>query len=226
MNAERRGDAIDGKRIVRTGYDTIAETYLRARSSDREDVRLLAELAERLPDGARVLDAGCGAGVPVAGLLSERFRVTGVDISAAQIALARELAPDAEFIQADMATLDFPDGSFDAIVSYFAIIHVPRDEHSAVLANFHRMLTPGGLLLLSTGAGDNPDDTEENWLGGGATMYWSHYGHAENLRMISAAGFDIIWDRLVTEDAEFGGGSHLFVLATRRDDAFSPRPEH
>jgi ubiquinone/menaquinone biosynthesis C-methylase UbiE len=204
---------MNGKRIVQDGYDILAATYLRARSSDREDVRLLAELAQRLPDGARVLDAGCGAGVPVAQILSQRFHVTGVDISAAQIALARELLPDATFIQADMTALDFPDGSFDAIVSYFAIIHVPREEHSLVLGNFHRMLTPGGLLLISTGAGDNPDDTEEDWLGGGATMYWSHYGRTDNLRMIAEAGFDIIWERLVTEDEEFGGGTHLFVLA-------------
>jgi ubiquinone/menaquinone biosynthesis C-methylase UbiE len=207
---------MNGKRIVQDGYDILAETYLRARSSNREDVRLLAELAQRLPDGARVLDAGCGAGVPVARNLSERFRVTGVDISAAQIGLARELAPAAEFIQADMTTLDFPDGSFDAIVSYFAIIHVPREEHPAVLANFRRMLTPGGLLLLSTGSGDNPADTEDNWLDGGATMYWSHYGHADNLRMIADAGFNIVWERLVSEDEEFGGGTHLFVLAERR----------
>ncbi|HEX5166465.1 MAG TPA: methyltransferase domain-containing protein [Thermomicrobiales bacterium] len=207
---------MNSKRIVQDGYDILAETYLRVRSNDREDVRLLAELAQRLPDGAKVLDAGCGAGVPVAQILSERCRVTGVDISAAQIALARELVPAAEFIQADMAGLDFPDGSFDAIVSYFAIIHVPREEHPAILANFHRMLAPGGLLLLSTGAGDNPDDTEDNWLDGGATMYWSHYGHADNLRLIAEADFDIILERLVTEDEEFGGGTHLFVLAQAR----------
>jgi hypothetical protein len=65
------------------------------------------------------------------------------------------------------------------------------------------------------GAGDNPDDTEDDWLGGGATMYWSHYGRDENLRLIAEAGFRIIWDRLVTEDEAFGGGTHLFVLAER-----------
>lgn len=206
---------MNGKRIVQDGYDTLAEAYLRVRRDDSEDVRLLDDLAARLPDGARVLDAGCGAGTPVSLALSGRFMVTGVDISATQIALARDAVPNAVFIQADMTLLAFPDATFGAIVSYFAIIHVPRDDHPALLANFQRMLTPGGLLLVAMGASDNPEDTEDNWLGGGAAMYWSHYGRADNLRLISEAGFQIIWERLVTEEEAFGGGTHLFVLAQR-----------
>jgi SAM-dependent methyltransferase len=204
---------VNGKRIVREGYDVLAEAFLRVRSTDSEDVRLLAELSSRLPDGARILDAGCGAGIPVASTLSERFNVVGVDISERQIALARENVTNAEFIQADLVTLDLPDASFDAIVSYYAIIHVPREEHPVLLANFRRMLVPGGLLLVSMGASDNPDGTEDNWLDGGAPMYWSHFGREDNLRMLADAGFDIIWERLVTEEEEFGGGTHLFVLA-------------
>jgi SAM-dependent methyltransferase len=204
---------VNGKQIVQDGYDVLAEAYLRVRRTDSEDVRLLAELSSRLPDGARILDAGCGAGIPVASTLSERFSVVGVDISERQIALARENVTNAEFIQADLVTLDLPDASFDAIVSYYAIIHVPRAEHPALLANFRRMLVPGGLLLVSMGASDNPDGTEDNWLDGGAPMYWSHFGREDNLRMLADAGFDIIWERLVTEEEEFGGGTHLFVLA-------------
>lgn len=204
---------MNGKRIVQDGYDVLAEAYLRVRSTDSEDVRLLDELSARLPDGARVLDAGCGAGVPVTRILSDRFRVVGVDISERQVALARQNVPNAEFIQTDLVTLDLPAASFDAIVSYYAIIHVPRQEHPELLANFYRMLAPGGLLLVSMGAGDNPDGTEDNWLDGGAPMYWSHYGREDNLRMTANVGFEIIWDRLVTEDEKFGGGTHLFVLA-------------
>jgi SAM-dependent methyltransferase len=204
---------VNGKQIVQDGYDVLAEAYLRVRRTDSEDVRLLADLSSRLPDGARILDAGCGAGIPVASTLSERFSVVGVDISERQIALARENVTNAEFIQADLVTLDLPDASFDAIVSYYAIIHVQREEHPVLLANFRRMLVPGGLLLVSMGASDNPDGTEDNWLDGGAPMYWSHFGREDNLRMLADAGFDIIWERLVTEEEEFGGGTHLFVLA-------------
>ncbi|HUG15101.1 MAG TPA: class I SAM-dependent methyltransferase, partial [Thermomicrobiales bacterium] len=122
----------DPKLIVGAGYDAIAARYLNTRRAGAADLELLDDLAARLPDGASVLDLGCGAGVPVAQRLAGRLLVTGVDISAAQIALARQLVPDATFLQADMTALDFPDGAFDAVVSFYAIIHVPREEHPAL----------------------------------------------------------------------------------------------
>jgi SAM-dependent methyltransferase len=200
---------------VRAGYDAVAEEYLAARGTGADELRLLQDLIARLPDGARVLDAGCGAGIPVTRALSERFTVTGVDFSEAQIALARRHVPKATLLCRDMCSLDFPDNAFDAICSFYAVIHVPREQHPALLRSFHRLLVPGGLLLLSMGASDLPDDVEENWLGAGAPMYWSHYGRETNLRMLQEAGFTVIQEGLITEEAAFGGGTHLFVLASR-----------
>lgn len=204
---------MDGRAIVRDGYNAIAVEYLRTRRDDSNDMRLLADLMDRLPDGAAVLDAGCGAGVPVAQRLSERFAVTGVDLSEAQIALAREFVPDATFLVQDIAGLSLADESFDAVVSLYAIIHVPRELHPAVLLGFHRVLRPGGFLLLSTGAEDNDGDVDDNWLAACAPMYWSHYGRDVNLRLIADAGFTILSEELVAEDEAFGGGTHLFVMA-------------
>ena len=120
--------AVDPKTTVQQGYDRIAEQYLawtlHTREQERE--RYAAVLLDALPDGARVLDLGCGAGLPTTRALARRFRVTGVDISARQIALAREHVPEAEFIQADMTQLDLPPDSFDGVTAFYAIIHVPR----------------------------------------------------------------------------------------------------
>ena len=164
---------MDFKKTVREGYNAIANRYLAGRTRDSADVRLLGEFSERLPANAQVLDAGCGAGVPISRMLSERFRVTGVDFSEAQIELARRNVPAGTFFCEDMTKLDFPDQSFDGITSYYAIIHVPREEHRALLANFHRMLKPGGLALLCLGAEHLIDDVDEDFYG--ARMYWSHY---------------------------------------------------
>jgi len=68
---------MEDKAIVREGYNAIAARYLATRSEDSEDVRLLQELVERVPKGVQVLDAGCGAGVPVTRYLSGYFDVTG-----------------------------------------------------------------------------------------------------------------------------------------------------
>jgi ubiquinone/menaquinone biosynthesis C-methylase UbiE len=201
------------KEIVRKGYDAIAARYLAARSEDSEDVRLLQELVQRLSPGSKVLDAGCGAGVPVTRRLSESFSVTGVDFSEAQIRLARQLVPRAQFVLQDITQLAFPDDSFDAICSYYAIIHIPRGEHSSILRNFHRMLRPSGLALLCLGASDLERDIEEDYLG--SRMYWSHFDSKTNLRMIQKTGFDLIWSRTVA-DVSSPGSVHLFVLAQTR----------
>jgi SAM-dependent methyltransferase len=204
----------ENKEIVREGYDAIAESYLAARSGSHPgDIELLQELIQRLPRGAKVLDAGCGAGIPVTRMLSQSFDVIGVDFSEEQIRLARKLVPETEFICRNIIGLDFPDESFDAICSYYTIIHVPREEHRGLLQNFHRILKPGGLVLLCMGAGDLSEGIEEDFFG--TRMYWSHFDAETSLRMLEDCRFHIIWSRIVTEQLIFGGGQHLFVLAQK-----------
>jgi len=202
-----------GKEVVRTGYDVIAREYVRDRRLDARQLSLLQDLADHLHQGARVLDAGCGAGVPITRWLSERFRVIGVDISEEQIRLAREFVPEAAFLCRDMTALDFPDGSFDAICSFYAVIHVPREEHAALLQNFARMLRPGGVALVCLGAGDWPGEVEGFY---GAPMYWSHFDAETNLRLLQDAGFTLLRHEIVPDslDPEIAA-RHLFVLAQK-----------
>jgi len=203
----------DHKETVKTGYNAIADRYLAERTRDSEDVRLLDELTTRLQAGAKVLDAGCGAGVPISQMLSKKFEVTGVDFSEAQIELAKKNVPNATFICQDMTQLDFPDNTFDGISSYYAIIHIPREEHQLLLANFHRILKLNGLALLCLGAENLIDDIDENFLG--TRMYWSHYDSETYLEMLTQCGFFILLSKLVA-DASCEGAGHLFVLVQKQ----------
>jgi SAM-dependent methyltransferase len=203
---------MDFKRTVKEGYNAIADRYLAERTRDSEDVRLLSEFVERLPENASVLDAGCGAGIPISQMLRERFYVTGVDFSEAQVELAKKNVPNAQFLCEDMTKLDFQDDTFDGIVSYYAIIHIPRQEHQSLLVNFYRMLKPDGLALLCLGAEHLIDDVDDNYLG--TRMYWSHYDTETYLRMLKECGFSILWSKHVT-DSTCEGAGHLFVLAQK-----------
>jgi len=203
---------MDFKKTVREGYNAIANRYLAERTRDSEDVRLLNDFIERLPADAKVLDAGCGAGIPISQKLSERFQVTGVDFSGAQIELAKKNVPDGTFLCEDMTKLGFPENSFDGITSYYAIIHIPREEHQALLVNFHRMLKPGGFALLCLGAENLVDDVDENFLG--TRMYWSHYDTETYLKLLKECGFSILWSKRVADESCEGAG-HLFVLAQK-----------
>jgi SAM-dependent methyltransferase len=200
------------KKLVQAGYNAIAAEYLATRSETSEDVQLLQELVTRLPKGASILDAGCGAGVPVAKILSSFFDVTGVDFAQAQIEMAKRLVPNASFLCHDIVDLDLPDGAFDAICSYYAIIHIPRQEHPKLLQNFCRMLKPGGLALLCLGANNIEHDIEEDYHG--SPMYWSHFDAETNLRLIVEAGFEIILSKAIA-DSTCPTSKHLFVLASK-----------
>jgi ubiquinone/menaquinone biosynthesis C-methylase UbiE len=203
---------MDYKETVKTGYNKIAGQYLAERTRDSEDIRLLDDLIARLSDDAKVLDAGCGAGIPVAQILSDRFELTGVDFSEAQIDLARRHVPGAQFVCQDMTKLDYPKDTFDAIVSYYAIIHIPREQHRSLFVNFQRMLKRDGFALLCLGAESLVDDIDENYLG--TRMYWSHFGADTYLEMLEVIGFKLVWSRIVRDETCEGGG-HLFVLAQK-----------
>ena len=200
------------KKIVRTGYRNIVSTYAATRTRLSDDVQLLHHLVDHLPKGGMVIDAGCGSGVPVAQFLARSFQVTGVDFAEEQIRLAKEKVPNAEFICADITDLPFRDGIFDAVCSYYAIIHVPREEHPKLLLELHRILRPGGLVLLCMGAGDLPHSIGD-WYG--AEMFWSHYDRETNVSMMEEHGFDILWDKIIADPID-PAASHLFVLALKK----------
>ena len=203
---------MDGKDIVKQGYDTIAKSYLEIRNEESEDISLIGELITRLPRESLVLDAGCGAGVPIAKYLSKYFNIVGVDFSGSQIELAKENVPKGNFLIQDLTNLDFPNNHFDAIVSYYAIIHIPREEHKGIIKSFSQILKPGGLILTCMGANELKDDLSDNYLG--VQMYWSHYDSETNKKMVEDCGFQIIWAKEV-EDNTSPGSKHLFILAKK-----------
>jgi cyclopropane fatty-acyl-phospholipid synthase-like methyltransferase len=161
-----------------------------------------------LDDGDRVLDLGCGCGVPATATLAERFVVTGVDISPVQIDRARRLVPAALFVCQDMTHAEFPPESFEAIVSFFAIIHLPIEEQPGMFAKLSHWLRPGGYLLATVG--DRAwTGTEDDWHG--APMYWSHADRKTYLSWLEESGFEVLWTRFIPE----GSSGHTLVLAKR-----------
>jgi SAM-dependent methyltransferase len=208
----------DPKKIVADGYDEIAQRYLAwsTLAPSPERMRYLGRLLDLLPSGAEVLELGCGAGVPVTQTLAECCHVTGVDISAEQIALAERYVPDATFIRADMTTLDFPAGSFDAVVAFYALIHIPREEHAALLARIAGWLRPGGLLFATMGSHDSPDAVEPDWLG--TPMFFSHFDADTNRDLVRRAGLEIVAAEVVPEEEDGETVEFQWMVARKSAD--------
>ena len=185
-----RPDLNDPKAVVAQGYDRVAADYACLENeAEWPRMRWLKRLLKGLDAGSSVLDLGCGSGDPADIEIAKNHTVTGVDISEEQIRLARKNVPSGRFIHADAASVNFPADSFDAVVSFYALEHIPREEHAALLRRISRWLRVGGLLLLSTEAGEEKGVVGE-WLG--VPMFFSSFGPEAVEQMIQESGFEIL----------------------------------
>jgi cyclopropane fatty-acyl-phospholipid synthase-like methyltransferase len=200
--------------LVAAGYDTAIDTYESWAARIERDPRAewCHELVSRLPRGARVFELGCGGGTAETRTLAERFRLTGVDLSHEQLGRARRRVPEAAFVLADFTELELEQGSVDAVASFYALNHVPRELLAGLFARIHGWLSPGGLLLTTLGAIDSP-----GWTGGwlGAPTFFSGFPSDTNRRLLAGAGFDVLRDEVVEIREPDGKAMFNWVLATR-----------
>lgn len=200
---------MDPARIVRDGYDAIGEEYHRWSHASPVRIAYVERLLSLLPRDSTVLELGSGPGDPATRMLSSRHRVVGVELSAAQIAIARRHAPAASFVQADMTRLSVRRGSVDAIASFYALGHVPTDAQEALLRSFGSWLRPGGVLM--TNAPRTPGDDVEDWLG--TTMFFGGIGRDATVAALQAGGVRVT----SVDDVDEGGGERFLWLTGRKE---------
>jgi cyclopropane fatty-acyl-phospholipid synthase-like methyltransferase len=186
LSAHRAGQA--------GAFDAIGDRYDEAFPHKEGQVAAGGWLTASLPAGSRVLDVGCGTGVPTARQLATAgLRVTGVDLSAAMLALARQNVPDAEFLQEDLTRLlddgVLEPGSFEAATAFFALLMLPRAEIPGALESLRELLVPGGLLALGMVEAD-VDDMPIPFLGN--VIRVSGYLRQELRDLVADAGFEVV----------------------------------
>jgi len=205
-----RNKRADAARIVEGGYDEIAQAYHEQRDRFKSH-ELLSRFSALLPPGGDVLDAGCGAGIPVARFLVDAgSSVTGIDIASSMLRLARSHVPEACFLKMDMRWLGFADGRFDGVCAFYSLFHVPKDEHLQILIGFNRLLRRDGALIFCTG--------QSAWEGVedfyGTRMFWSHPDRQVTRQWVIDAGFSVT----MSEVQELGGEEHYWVMARKSTD--------
>jgi SAM-dependent methyltransferase len=180
---------------TRLAYDLAARRYhglfhdeMKEKAYDRA---LLDAFAGRLPSGARVCDAGCGPSAHLGRYLADKgLTVTGVDISERCVEMARAFNPGMSIVREDMQDLSFAAGAFDGVVAYYSIIHTPKAAVGRFFREFHRVLKPGGCLLLAVKAGASEGYLRE-LLGIPAEIYFSLFDEDEIAACFDEAGFAV-----------------------------------
>ena len=208
-----RAVAREPKEIVARGYDAIALRYAEwAGQVESPLLEWLRHLDSRLDGVADVLELGCGRGVPATRELARRHRVTGVDISAVQIELARHHVPEASFIHGDAMELEVAPASFDAVVALFVFGHVPIEEQAGLIARIGLWLRGGGSFLGTFVAGAAGEQIDADWLG--APMFFASLGGEAYVPLLRDAGLEPVRDEVVVQhEPGHGDVSFRWLLA-------------
>ncbi|KJS61252.1 class I SAM-dependent methyltransferase [Streptomyces rubellomurinus] len=178
---------------VRGSYDAVAEEYLGRIGGELAykplDRALLAAVVEEAAGGV-VADLGCGPG-HVAGWLSGLgAEVVGIDLSPRMVELARREHPKAGFRTGDLLALPAADGEFAAAVALYSVIHLEPGELAPAFAEMHRVLRPGGVLLVSFHLGTEVKRLEE-WWGHPVDVAFHHLETGAVAALLAGAGFAV-----------------------------------
>jgi SAM-dependent methyltransferase len=184
---------------TRASYDAVAAPYadamtseLRHKPLDRALLTAFAEQVRRVGAGSgRVWDVGCGPGHVAAFLAGLGLDAAGIDLSGGMIAEARARRPDLEFSVGSMTALPARDGAWDGLVSFYSLIHMIDDaDLRAALAEYRRVLTAGGLLLLAVHAGQEVRHSAE-WFGAPVDVSFRFFDPGWLTAELERAGFTI-----------------------------------
>lgn len=214
----------DPKQIVSSAYDHVATWYLNWVQTERSPrERYTQYLLTSAPPNPHILELGCGPGIPITRfLLDHGAQVTANDISARQLELAQERCPSATFVTGDMSLLNFPPASFDGIICFYTIFHLPRAEQRDMLAKIHSWLKPGGMFVCNFATVDE-EEIHGEMLGHG--MFWSSYAVEESVAMVRGVGLEVLREEVVVAgegraeegDADYGV-EFLWVAAERKEE--------
>lgn len=175
-----------------SGYDSVAEHYateffdeLSRKPFDRQ---LLDEFAQNVKDKGPVYEFGCGPGQVARYLQDRGVEVHGVDLSAEMVRVANRLNPDIPFTCGNMMRTELPDDSLAAVVLFYSIIHIQRNDVTRVLKELNRILRPGGTAFLAfhRGAGELHRD---EWYGEKVSIDFRLFQPEEMAGYFKTAGF-------------------------------------
>lgn len=186
---------------VQQTYEKIANWMDKNKSRTLFEKPWLDKVINCLKPQAKILDLGCGTGVPIGKYFKENnFGVTGVDSSSEMLKLARKHDPSGRFINSDMREISLNE-KFDAIIAWHSFFHLSQDEQRKMFIIFARHLNDNGILIFTSGEEDG-----EVWgENGGQMLYHASLSQGEYKSLLKKHGFHLLEYKIM--DPECGDAS-------------------
>jgi SAM-dependent methyltransferase len=205
---------------LKSSYDRVAERYateyfdeLRRKPFDRE---ILNSFADSVRGRGAVCEIGCGPGQIACYLKDHGVTMRGIDLSPEMVKCASRLNPDILFEQGDMLTLAAAEESFAGVVSFYAVIHLKREDVTRALKEMRRVLQPGGKLLVSFHGGEGKLHRDE-WYDQPVSIDVNLFRSDEMRNYLDVAGFEV--ERIAEREP------YDFEYPTKRLYALATKPE-
>jgi 2-polyprenyl-3-methyl-5-hydroxy-6-metoxy-1,4-benzoquinol methylase len=161
---KKRGEAMTPEEVGKS-YDLLAERWNSESFPRQNGIDAHRRAMAFIECGNTALDIGCGSNGRFIDLLLEaNYQLEGLDISPKMIELAKKRHPQITFHQADICHWNFPK-QYDFITAWDSIWHIPLNEQASVLNKIFAALSPGGVLIFTTGGLDQPSDTQDSTMG-------------------------------------------------------------
>jgi ubiquinone/menaquinone biosynthesis C-methylase UbiE len=200
-------------KYIEKQYDEMAQSYNDNRHLF-DNSSQLEELGKLVSKGDKVLDAGCGSGIPAAKYFVELgCEVVGVDISGKMIELAESNVPGGEFYKADLLDIEYPRDHFDMIISFYTLFHIRKNMQGKAFNEFYDLLKPGGYSYFTlAGEGYTKKASFEGAIKfGDHLLPYAHFTGGEYRHMLTDDDFDI----LSMNNLTIGGETMLWVLVRK-----------
>ena len=183
-------------------YREHADAFVRLRGTGLIERAWLDAFLAPLPGASpRVLDIGCGFGVPIAQYLIERgCRITGVDSSVPLLNRAKAAFPEHQWIAADMRRLPLME-PFHGLIAWHSFFHLTPEDQRPMLNEVRRLTTPGAVLMFTSGTGLGEAIGQFE----GRPLYHGSLDGAEYRDLLEGNGFQVL--RHVQEDPACGGAT-------------------
>jgi SAM-dependent methyltransferase len=187
---------------VESGYDQIADEYVRRIYDELRHKPLDRELLDRFADSVRdrglVCDLGCGPGQVARYLQGRGIQVCGVDLSEGMLERARQLNPGIDFYRGDMRALPVEENTWAGIAAFYAIVNLAQAEVAQAIREMLRALRPGGQLLIAFHLGEDVAQVEDDVWGCGVSLEFTFFRASTILGYMREAGFEI--DEVIERD--------------------------
>ncbi len=194
---------------IARSYDSIADVWLQPHIQTN-GIDQFKRAIQFSSNRGFALDIGCGSSSRFLDLLRDQgFHVEGLDLSKEMILRARRNRPDIDFHHADICTWDFP-RQYDFISAWDSTWHLPLDQQEPVLRKICAGLSPGGVLIFTTGGLDGPAEKSDSAMG--PPVYYSVLGIPETLRLL--AQFDCVCRHLEFDQHP---EKHLYIIAQKAE---------